>query len=191
MNADSPTRNLPACDSPPDSMKTVPSRMKLIAHGEGGAPSVLQLADAPVPQPGPGEVLTRVAYAGVHRPDVGPREGRYPPPPGASPVLGLEVAGDVVATGDGVEGTRVGDAVCALVNGGGYAEYVVAPAGQVLPVPRGLTLAQAASLPENFFTVWTNVFDRGALRSGETFLVHGGSSGIGLAAIQLARARGA
>jgi len=191
MNADSPTRNLPACDSPPDSMKTVPSRMKLIAHGEGGAPSVLQLADAPVPQPGPGEVLIRVAYAGVNRPDVVQREGRYPPPPGASPVLGLEVAGDVVATGDGVEGTRVGDAVCALVNGGGYAEYVVAPAGQVLPVPRGLTLAQAASLPENFFTVWTNVFDRGALRSGETFLVHGGSSGIGLAAIQLARARGA
>lgn len=172
-------------------MKSVPSRMKQIAHGEGGAPSVLQLVDAPVPSPGAGEVLIRVAYAGVNRPDVVQREGRYPPPPGASPVLGLEVAGDVIACGDGVEGVGIGDAVCALVNGGGYAEYVAVPAGQVLPVPRGLTLAQAASLPENFFTVWTNVFDRGGLRSGETFLVHGGSSGIGLAAIQLARARGA
>lgn len=172
-------------------MKPVPSRMKQIAHGEGGVPSVLRLVDAPVPQPAAGEVLIRVAYAGVNRPDVAQREGRYPPPPGASTVLGLEVAGEVVAAEGPVEGVRVGDAVCALVNGGGYAEYAVAPAGQVLPVPRGLGLGQAASLPENYFTVWTNVFDRGALRAGESFLVHGGSSGIGLAAIQLARARGA
>ncbi|HEY0878249.1 MAG TPA: NAD(P)H-quinone oxidoreductase [Zeimonas sp.] len=165
--------------------------MKQIAHGEGGPPSVLQLVDAAVPRPGPDEVLIRVAYAGVNRPDVAQREGRYPPPPGASTVLGLEAAGEVVGVGERVEGVRIGDGVCALLNGGGYAEYAVAPAGQVLPVPRGLTLAQAASLPENFFTVWTNVFDRGALRAGESFLVHGGSSGIGLAAIQLARARGA
>lgn len=182
---------LSACKLLPDPMNPVPSRMKQIAHGEGGAPSVLQLVDAPVPQPGPAEVLIRVAYAGVNRPDVAQREGRYPPPPGASPVLGLEVAGEVAAVGAAVEGVRVGDAVCALTNGGGYAEYAVVPYGQVLPVPRGLTLAQAASLPENYFTVWTNVFDRGALRAGETFLVHGGSSGIGLAAIQLAHARGA
>ncbi|MCD6733306.1 MAG: NAD(P)H-quinone oxidoreductase [Burkholderiaceae bacterium] len=165
--------------------------MKQIAHGEGGAPCVLQLVDAPVPQPGPDDLLLRVAYAGVNRPDVAQREGRYPPPPGASPVLGLEAAGEVVAVGERVEGFRVGDAVCALLNGGGYAEYAVAPAGQALPIPRGLTLAQAASLPENYFTVWTNVFDRGGLQAGERFLVHGGSSGIGLAAIQLAHARGA
>jgi len=165
--------------------------MKQIAHGEGGAPSVLQVVDAPVPRPGPDDVLIRVAWAGVNRPDVAQREGRYPPPPGASPVLGLEVAGEVVATGGRVDRFRVGDRVCALLNGGGYAEYALAPAGQVLPLPRGLTLAQAASLPENFFTAWTNVFDRGGLRAGEHFLVHGGSSGIGLAAIQLAHARGA
>jgi len=165
--------------------------MKQIAHGEGGAPAVLQLVDAPVPQPGPDDLLLRVAYAGVNRPDVAQREGRYPPPPGASPVLGLEAAGEVVAVGERVEGFRVGDAVCALLNGGGYAEYAVVPAGQALPIPRGLTLAQAASLPENYFTVWANVFDRGGLQAGERFLVHGGSSGIGLAAIQLAHARGA
>ena len=121
--------------------------MKQIAHGEGGPPSVLQLVDAPVPRPGPDDVLIRVAWAGVNRPDVAQREGRYPPPPGASPVLGLEVAGEVVATGARVERFRAGDPVCALLNGGGYAEYALAPAGQALPVPRGLTLAQAASLP--------------------------------------------
>jgi len=165
--------------------------MKQITHGEGGAPSVLHLSEAPVPAPGAGEVLIRVAWAGVNRPDVAQREGSYPPPPGASPVLGLEVSGEVAAIGRDVTGLRVGDEVCALVNGGGYAEYAVAPAGQVLPVPAGLDLAQAASLPENYFTVWTNVFERGALQAGEHFLVHGGSSGIGLAAIQLARARGA
>jgi len=184
MNAASP-----ACKPTP--MPSVPTRMKQIAHGDGGAPSVLQLVEAPVPQPGPGELLLRVAYAGVNRPDVAQREGRYPPPPGASPVLGLEAAGEVVAVGERVEGVRIGDTVCALLNGGGYAEYALAPAGQALPIPRGLTLAQAASLPENFFTVWTNVFDRGGLRAGERFLVHGGSSGIGLTAIQLAHARGA
>lgn len=171
-------------------MNDVPPRMHQIAHGDGGAPSVLQRVEAPVPQPQADEVLIRVAYAGVNRPDLVQREGRYPPPPGASPVLGLEVSGEVVRTGEHVAQFRVGDAVCALVNGGGYAAYAVAPAGQVLPVPRGLTLAQAAALPENFFTVWTNVFERGGLRAGETFLVHGGSSGIGLTAIQLAHARG-
>jgi putative PIG3 family NAD(P)H quinone oxidoreductase len=181
-----------ACKPPTwSSMKSIPSRMKQIAHGEGGAPSVMQLVDAPVPQPGPDDVLLRVAYAGVNRPDVAQREGSYPPPAGASPVLGLEAAGVVVAAGERVTDLHVGDRVCALLNGGGYAEYAVAPAGQALPVPAGLTLAQAASLPENFFTVWTNVFDRGGLCAGERFLVHGGSSGIGLAAIQLAHARGA
>ncbi len=172
-------------------MSAVPSTMQQIAHGDGGAPSVLHLAEAAVPRPGSDEVLIRVAYAGVNRPDVVQRQGRYPPPPGASPVLGLEVSGEVAAVGDEVTGLRPGDAVCALTNGGGYAQYVVAPAGQVLPVPRGLSLLQAAALPENFFTVWTNVFERGRLIAGEAFLVHGGSSGIGLTAIQLARARGA
>jgi putative PIG3 family NAD(P)H quinone oxidoreductase len=172
-------------------MNQIPATMDFVDHGAGGAPSVLQAARMTVPVPASGEVLIRVAWAGVNRPDVAQRQGRYPPPPGASPVLGLEVAGHIVALGDGVTGWRVGDAVCALTNGGGYAQYVAAAAGQVLPVPHGLSLLQAAALPENFFTVWTNVFERGRLVAGETFLVHGGSSGIGLTAIQLARARGA
>ncbi|MFP5407392.1 MAG: NAD(P)H-quinone oxidoreductase, partial [Gammaproteobacteria bacterium] len=153
-----------------------------------GSPPV---TPAPVPAPGPGEVLIRVAFAGVNRPDVAQRYGKYPPPPGASPHLGLEASGEVVALGDGVRSLKKGDKVCALLNGGGYAEYALAPAGQTLPVPAGLTLLQAAALPENYFTVWTNVFERGRLVSGEAFLVHGGSSGIGLTAIQLAKARGA
>jgi len=136
-------------------------------------------------------VLIRVAFAGVNRPDVAQREGRYPPPPGASPLLGLEVSGEVAAVGAGVSQWKAGDAVCALCNGGGYAEYVAVPAGQVMPVPKGLSMLQAAALPETYFTVWTNVFERGRLAAGETFLVHGGSSGIGLTAIQLAKARGA
>jgi putative PIG3 family NAD(P)H quinone oxidoreductase len=149
------------------------------------------LASVPLPQPGAGDVLIRVAAAGVNRPDLSQRAGAYPPPPGASPILGLEVAGTVAQLGADVAGWRVGDAVCALVPGGGYSEFVVAPAVHCLPVPRGLTLTQAAALPETAFTVWTNVFDRGRLRSGEYFLVHAGSSGIGTMAIQIAAARGA
>ena len=172
-------------------MSQIPETMEFVDHGAGGPPSVLHVDRMPVPVPAAGEVLIRVAWAGVNRPDVAQRQGRYPPPAGASPVIGLEVSGHVVALGDGVGGLRVGDPVCALTNGGGYAQYVVTPVGQALPVPRGLSLLQAAALPENFFTVWTNVFERGRLVAGESFLVHGGSSGIGLTAIQLARARGA
>jgi putative PIG3 family NAD(P)H quinone oxidoreductase len=172
-------------------MTAIPTSMQFIDHGAGGAPEILKPASGPVPSPGPGEVLIRVAYAGVNRPDVFQRQGKYPPPPGASPLIGLEAAGEIVALGEGVSDWRPGDRVCALLNGGGYAEYAVAPAGQVLPVPRGLSLLQAAAIPENYFTVWTNVFERGRLMAGETFLVHGGSSGIGLTAIQLAAARGA
>lgn len=170
---------------------SVPAMMKLIDHGTGGAPSVLTLGSGPVPTPGPGELLVRVAYSGVNRPDVLQRSGNYPPPPGASPLLGLEVSGHVAALGDGVAGWAVGDAVCALCNGGGYAEYVTVPAAQTLPVPRGLSMLQAAALPETYFTVWTNVIERGRLAAGETILVHGGSSGIGLTAIQMAKAWGA
>lgn len=172
-------------------MSDIPRTMRYVDHGAGGAPDVLKIADAPVPEAGPGEVLIRVAFAGVNRPDISQRYGRYPPPPGASPHLGLEASGEVVGIGEGVESLHKGDQVCALLNGGGYAEYVVAAAGQTLPVPEGLTLLQAAALPENYFTVWTNVFERGRLTAGESFLVHGGSSGIGLTAIQLAKARGA
>jgi putative PIG3 family NAD(P)H quinone oxidoreductase len=172
-------------------MIQIPQKMRYIDHGAGGAPDVLRATEGPVPAPGPGEVLIRVAYAGVNRPDVIQRQGKYPPPPGASPFIGLEVAGEVVALGEGVAKWKLGDEVCALTNGGGYAEYAVAPEGQALPVPRGLSLLQAAAIPENYFTVWTNVFERGRLAAGETFLVHGGSSGIGLTAIQLAAARGA
>ena len=170
---------------------TVPSTMRLIDHGAGGAPSVLTLTSGPVPAAGEGELLVRVAWAGVNRPDVLQRSGNYPPPPGASPVLGLEVSGHVAAVGSGVTGWKVGDPVCALCNGGGYADYVVVPAAQSLPVPKGLSLLQAAALPETYFTVWTNVFERGRLAAGETILIHGGSSGIGLTAIQMAKAWGA
>lgn len=165
--------------------------MNVITHGAGGAPDVLELAGAPTPAPGAGEVLIRVAFAGVNRPDILQRSGRYPPPPGASPLIGLEVSGEIVALGAGVTAWRVGERVCALTNGGGYAQYAVAPAGQVLPIPAGLSLEQAAALPETFFTVWSNVFERGRLGAGESILVHGGSSGIGVTAIQMARARGA
>lgn len=176
----------------------LPSTMQAIGHGKGGGPEVLAPIEVTTPRPGPGEVLIRVAYAGVNRPDILQRSGRYPPPNDASPLLGLEVSGHIVAIGEGVEshptsvmGVAVGAAVCALCNGGGYAQYVAVPAGQVLPVPTGLSLAQAAALPENLFTVWHNVVERGHLAAGETFLVHGGSSGIGLNAIGLAKARGA
>ena len=168
-----------------------PETMNVIDHGTGGAPEVLTLAAAPTPRPGAGDVLIRVAFAGVNRPDILQRSGRYPPPPGASPLIGLEVSGEIVALGDGVTSWRVGDRVCALTNGGGYAQFAVAPEGQVLPIPAGLSLEQAAALPETFFTVWSNVFERGRLGAGESLLVHGGSSGIGVTAIQMARARGA
>jgi putative PIG3 family NAD(P)H quinone oxidoreductase len=169
----------------------LPQSMRYIDMAGPGGPEVLSLATGPVPQPGPGEVLIRVAAAGVNRPDVLQRTGSYPPPPGASPVLGLEVAGTVAALGPDVTEWHMGDPVCALVPGGGYAEYCVAPAPQCLPVPQGVSLVEAAGLPETFFTVWSNVFDRGRLKPGESFLVHGGSSGIGVTAIQLARAFGA
>jgi NADPH:quinone reductase len=165
--------------------------MRYIDHGQGGKPEVMHLAEGPLPALKPGEVLIQVQYAGVNRPDVLQRSGSYPPPPGASPVLGLEVAGRVTETASGVESVKVGDMVTALTPGGGYAEYCATPAVHCLPVPRGLSVREAATLPENFFTVWTNVFTRGGLKAGESFLVHGGSSGIGLAAIQLAKVFGA
>jgi NADPH:quinone reductase len=156
-----------------------------------GGPEVLTPVERAIPEPDMGEVLIRVAAAGVNRPDVMQRRGVYPPPPGASDIPGLEVAGTVEHVGAGVAEWRGGDRVCALVTGGGYAEYCVAPAVQCLPVPDGLDLIAAAAMPETFFTVWTNVFERGALQPGETALFHGGSSGIGTTAIQLADARGA
>jgi len=162
--------------------------MRFVAHSVEGQ---LSISEVPAPQPGPEEVLIRVAAAGVNRPDVLQRKGAYPPPSGASPILGMEVAGEVASIGPNVNRWRAGDRVCALVAGGGYAEYCIAPALQCLPVPRGLTMVEAAAIPETFFTVWTNVFDRGRLKAGERILIHGGSSGIGTAAIQLARAFGA
>ncbi|HEX7327817.1 MAG TPA: NAD(P)H-quinone oxidoreductase [Casimicrobiaceae bacterium] len=170
---------------------TVPATMRQIAVAQPGGPDAMQIGEGPVPTPRAGEVLIEVAWAGVNRPDCLQRAGSYPPPPDASPVLGLEVAGRVVACGDGVATPKIGDSVCALVPGGGYAEYCTTPADWCLPIPRGMTLEKAASLPENYFTVWNNVFDRAKLANGETFLVHGGTSGIGLAAIQLAKAFGA
>ena len=165
--------------------------MKYIDHGTGGAASCMQVKTGPLPALKAGEVLIEVAYAGVNRPDVIQRQGKYPPPPGASPYMGLEVAGKVVGRADDVTQWNVGDMVCALTPGGGYAEYCAAPASNCLPIPKGLPLVEAGGLPENYFTVWTNVFERGGLTAGETFLVHGGSSGIGITAIQLAKAFGA
>jgi len=155
-----------------------------------GGPDVLQAVERPDPIPAAGDVLIRVAAAGVNRPDVMQRLGLYPPPPGASDRPGLEVAGEIVALGAGVTGWRVGDRACALVSGGGYATLCVAPAAQCLPIPRGMDMVTAAAIPETFFTVWTNVFDRGRLNAGESALFHGGSSGIGTTAIQLAACRG-
>lgn len=168
--------------------------MKAVEITRPGAPEVLSLGDRPDPVAGPGEVLVRVAASGVNRPDVLQRAGHYPPPPGASDLPGLEFAGEIVS-GDAQAmaqaGFKVGDRVCALVAGGGYAQLCVAPVGQCLPVPQGLSDVEAAALPETFFTVWSNVFDRGRLQPGETLLVQGGTSGIGVTAIQLARAFGA
>jgi putative PIG3 family NAD(P)H quinone oxidoreductase len=169
----------------------IPAEMRHIEMTQPGGPEVMRLVTGPVPKPGPGEVLIRVHTAGVNRPDVAQRSGGYPPPPGASPILGLEIAGTIVAVGDGVAGWKVGDEACALVAGGGYAEYCAAPAPQCLPVPKGMGLREAGALPETFFTVWTNVFQRGGLKAGETVLIHGGTSGIGTTAIQLAHAFGA
>ena len=169
----------------------IPESMRHIAIAKPGGPGVMHVEEASVPQPRADEGLIEVAYAGVNRPDCAQRAGTYPPPPDASPILGLEVAGRVVARGDDVTAWDIGDEVCALTPGGGYAEYCVTPAAWCLPVPRGFSLEQAAALPETFFTVWNNVFDRAHLASGETFLVHGGTSGIGLTAIQLAKAFGA
>ena len=169
----------------------VPSRMTAIEIAEPGGPDALVPAQRDVPRPAPGEVLVAVEAAGVNRPDVMQRQGLYPPPPGASDIPGLEVAGAVVAHGEGVEAPAIGARVCALVTGGGYAEYCAAPAPLCLPAPGGFDAAEAAALPETFFTVWTNVFDRARLAEGESILVHGGSSGIGTTAIQLAKAFGA
>jgi len=165
--------------------------MKAVEITKAGGPEVLQLCDRPMPVAGYGEVVIQVAYAGVNRPDALQRAGLYNPPATASDLPGLEAAGKVVALGDGVANLSIGDQVCALLPGGGYAEFVATPAAHCLPVPAGLTLKQAACLPETFFTVWSNVFMRGGLIGGERFLVHGGSSGIGTTAIQLARVFGA
>jgi NADPH2:quinone reductase len=164
--------------------------MQVVEISAPGGPEVLRIGERPRPQPGPGEVLIEVVAAGVNRPDVLQRKGAYPPPPGASDIPGLEVAGKIVELGESVGTLAVGDHVCALVTGGGYAQFCLAPAPQCLPVPTGLTDIEAASLPETYFTVWSNVFDRVGLRPGESFLVQGGSSGIGVAAIQLANALG-
>lgn len=168
----------------------IPAEMTAIDPAAPGGPEVLVAVSRPVPQPGPGDVLVKVAAAGVNRPDVLQRMGLYPMPPGAPTIPGLEIAGTVVAIGEGVDRWRIGDAVCALVAGGGYAEYCTAPAGQCLPVPAGMATTDAAGLPETWFTVWSNVMDRGHARPGETMLVHGGTSGIGVTAIQLGKALG-
>ncbi len=165
--------------------------MTAVEITEPGGPEVLKLTTRPVPEPRPGDVVIRVVYAGVNRPDALQRAGNYAPPPGASDLPGLEAAGEITGVGAGVSGLSVGDQVCALLPGGGYAEFVATPAAHCLPVPKGMGLREAACLPETFFTVWTNVFMRGGLRAGERFLVHGGSSGIGTTAIQLASRFGA
>jgi putative PIG3 family NAD(P)H quinone oxidoreductase len=172
-------------------MTTLPDTMTAIEIAQPGGPEVLKPTTRPMPLPGAGEVLIEVKAAGVNRPDVQQRQGGYDPPPGASDIPGLEVAGRVAAVGLGVQKFRVGDEVCALVAGGGYATYCVAPVPQTLPVPKGLTMIEAAAVPETFFTVWTNLFERVRFQAGETVLIHGGSSGIGTTAIQLARAFGA
>ena len=172
-------------------MTALPETMIAIEISSPGGPEVLVPTNRPLPHPGMGELLIEVAAAGINRPDLLQRMGAYPPPPGASDLPGLEVAGIVVALGLGVHGFKLGDQVCALLAGGGYAQYAAAPAAQCLPVPAGLSLIEAASLPETCFTVYTNMVDRGRLKSGDVVLVHGGSSGIGVTAIQMARALGA
>ncbi|MEM1073500.1 MAG: NAD(P)H-quinone oxidoreductase [Pseudomonadota bacterium] len=165
--------------------------MRAIEITEAGGPDVLRPTERPVPEPALGQVTIKVAWAGVNRPDALQRAGFYAPPPTASDLPGLEAAGEVIAVGPGAQGVNIGDQVCALLPGGGYAEYVATPAAHCLPVPNGMSLREAACLPETFFTVWSNVFTRGGLKAGERFLVHGGSSGIGTTAIQLATVFGA
>lgn len=169
----------------------LPDTMRFIDLPQPGSPEAMRIATGPLPVLQPGEILIRVEASGVNRPDVAQRQGTYPPPPGASPILGLEVAGEVVATGDGATGFSTGDKVCALANGGGYAEFCAVPATQALRWPKGYDAIRAAAIPETFFTVWANLFMMAGLKSGESVLVHGGSSGIGTTAIQLARAIGA
>jgi NADPH2:quinone reductase len=172
-------------------MPSVPDTMTAVAITTPGGPEVLKAQSMLTPKPGAGQVLVKVAAAGVNRPDVAQRMGAYPPPPGHSPLPGLEIAGEVAAVGDGVKRWKAGDKVCALVNGGGYAEYCIAEETAALPIPAGLDMVKAGAVPETYFTVWNNVFERGGLKAGEWFLVHGGSSGIGTTAIQLAKAFGA
>lgn len=166
------------------------AKMRVIEISEPGGPEVLKLAERDIPEPGAGEILLKVAYAGVNRPDALQRAGLYAPPPTASDLPGLEASGEVIAAGEGA-GFKPGDLVCGLLPGGGYAEYVITPAAHCLPIPEGMGLKEAACLPETYFTVWSNVFMRGGLQGGERFLIHGGSSGIGTTAIQLAREAGA
>ncbi len=195
---DIPATNIPATDIPATNLPAptipapnIPATMTAILISAPGGPDVLVPGPRPVPQPGAGEILVAVAAAGINRPDVMQRKGLYPPPPGASDIPGLEIAGTVAACGAGVTRWKVGDQVAALVTGGGYADYCLAHESLALPIPTGFTMAQAAAVPETFFTVWHNVFERGGLKAGETLLVHGGSSGIGTTAIQLAKAFGA
>jgi NADPH2:quinone reductase len=169
----------------------LPTDMLFIETHEAGGPEVMRVTRGALPAPRPGEVLVRVEAAGVNRPDVQQRRGLYPPPADASPVLGLEVAGEIVSLGEGVDGWKIGEAVCGLANGGGYAEYCAVPASQCLPYPAGYDATRAAALPENYFTVWVNVFGHGKLKAGESILIHGGTSGIGVTAIKLAKAFGA
>ena len=171
--------------------KTLPENMRFIDLPSHGGPEVMQLSQAPLPKPAKGEILVKVEAAGVNRPDVAQRQGAYPPPRDASPILGLEIAGEVVALGEGVDEFKLGDKVCALANGGAYAEYCTVPAGQALPFPKGYDAIKAAALPETIFTVWANLFQMAGLTEGESVLIHGGTSGIGTTAIQLAKAFGA
>src|SRR5437868_3908211 len=168
-------------------MNSLPTIMVAIDPSDSGGPEVLVPVERPVPQPGPGELLIKVAAAGINRPDVMQRKGKYPPPPGAPSILGLELAGEIVAVGEGIDGGEIGRPVCALVAGGGYAEYAAAPFGQCLPVPPALTMVEAAALPETLFTVWINLFERAYVVEGDPVLVHGGTSGIGTMAILLGR----
>jgi NADPH:quinone reductase len=169
----------------------LPTEMTVVEIAAPGGPEQLRISQRPVPKPQDGEVLVRVAAAGVNRPDVMQRQGRYPPPPGASDLPGLEIAGEIVALGTNVSGRSIGEAVTALLPGGGYAAYALAAAPLCLPIPNGISMVEAAAIPETFFTVWTNLFDRGRCKAGETVLIHGGTSGIGTTAIQLAAAWGA
>ena len=171
--------------------REAPSEMDAIEIAHSGGPEVLRLVKRPTPQPGPGEILVRVRAAGLNRGDVMQRRGLYPPPPGTTDIPGLEVAGEIVGLGEGVAGWAPGDEVCALLAGGGYAEYAAVPVGQCLRVPRGMAMTEAAALPETLFTCWTTLIDDGRLQSGDTLLVHGGASGIGTTAIPLAKALGA